>query len=268
MNEKIALVTGASSGIGEATSFLLAAEGYTVIAVARRAERLKRLTEHIEKNGGKATFLATDLTDEEACRQVFREVRSRFGDIDVLVNNAGVGWYGYGDEMAWHQARQMIELNIAAVANLTLLFLGEMKRRNQGHIINVSSIAGSLPSQGIALYSGSKSFVDSFTTSLHRELKGTNVHISLIKPGAVTTPFFDTAAASPAGRRIPVESMAVSPEAVAGRIVALIKKPKRVVYIPRFMRLVPWVEMSFGWLIDMLGPYLLRRQLKGDSASH
>lgn len=264
MSEKLALVTGASSGIGEATSLLLAAEGYTIIAVARRAERLRRLTEQIEEEGGKATYLAVDLTDEEACRQLFREVRSRFGDIDVLVNNAGFGWYGYGDEMGWQKARQMIELNIIAVANLTLLFLGEMKRRNQGHIINVSSIAGSLPSQGIALYSGSKSFVDSFTTSLHRELKGTNVHISLIKPGAVATPFFDTAAAGPAGRRIPVESMAISPKAVARRIVALIKKPKRVVYIPRFMRLVPWVEMSFGWLIDMLGPLLLRRQSNSD----
>jgi hypothetical protein len=109
--------------------------------------------------------------------------------------------------------------------------------------------------------------VDSFTTSLHRELKGTNVHISLIKPGAVATPFFDTAAAGPGGRRIPVESMAISPEAVASKIIALIKKPKRVVYIPRFMRVVPWVEMSFGWLIDLLGPLLLRRQRGSDSVS-
>jgi short-subunit dehydrogenase len=156
----------------------------------------------------------------------------------------------------------MMQINMISLAHLTLLALREMKSRGNGHIVNIGSIAGSLPNQGIAVYSATKSFVESFTTSLHRELVGSGVHISVIKPGPVATPFYDRAAAQEGGSRIPGERFAVHPEAVAQRILALLRRPRRVVYVPHWLHVVSWVEPALGWLIDLFGPLLLRRQAR------
>jgi short-subunit dehydrogenase len=173
-----------------------------------------------------------------------------------------MGWYGYSDEMPWETARQMIEVNIASLTKLTLLFLTEMKARGVGHIINIGSIAGSIPSQGVALYSATKAFVDALTTSLYRELTGTSVKVSVVRAGAVSTSFYEVASNSPSSPRIPVEWLAIRPEVVANRVWGLIQRPARIIYVPRFLRIVPWIELTFGWLMDRLGPLLLRAQLK------
>lgn len=259
---KIAVVTGASSGIGEATAERLARGGYQVALVARRKDRLESLAERIRMTGVKAWVLPMDLADEDECGRVYARVREEVGPADVLVNNAGFGWYGFGESMPWETARQMIEVNMAALAHLTLLFLSGMKERGRGHIINIGSIAGSIPSQGVALYSATKAFIDALTTSLYRELMGTDVKISVVRAGATATAFFDRAAHGPQGLRIPVDRLAITPEKVADRVWQLVKKPRRVVYVPRILGVVPWVELSFGWLMDRIGPMLLRHQLK------
>ena len=135
-----------------------------------------------------------------------------------------------------------------------------MQARGAGHIVNISSVAGSLPEQGTALYSATKSFVDSFTTSLHRELRGSPVRISAVRPGPVETEFFEHAADRPASQRIPGERFAISPEKVAARVIAVLRRPRRVAYVPNWLRVTPWVEPLFGGLIDRLGPMLLRRR--------
>lgn len=257
-----AVVTGASSGIGEATALKLAREGLKVILVARRADRLQALVEQIRAAGGKAHAIAADLADEAACARLHDEIAAAHGPVDVLVNNAGFGWYGYASDMPWQTARQMIAVNVAAVVRLTMLFLPEMQARGRGHIINIGSIAGSIPSQGVALYSATKSFIDGFTTALHRELRGSRVHASVVRAGAVATPFFDVASPEPTSHRIPAERLAVSAEAVAARVWRLIRHPARVAYIPRILRIVPVIELALGWLIDSLGPLLLRYQTR------
>ncbi len=259
---KVALITGASSGIGAATAQKLASAGYRVVLVARREAALQAIVEQIATTGGEASIITADLSAEAERRRVYDEVNGHIGPIDVLVNSAGLGWYGFGDEMPWRLAQQMLAVNVAAVTQLTLLFLQDMKNRNQGHIINVSSVVGSLPSQGVALYSATKSFIDTLTSSLYRELRGSNVHVSVVKPGAVATPFFDEAAAATNGWPIPARRLAIQPEAVAGRILALIKRPRRVAFVPGILSFVPWVELLFGWLIDLIGPLLLRRRAK------
>ncbi len=265
--EKTALVTGASSGIGAAVARQLARLGVRVLLVARRGERLELLADEIRRDGGMAHAMAADLTDEAERARVLEQAHALAGGVDILVNSAGFGWYGYGSEMPWEVARAMIQTNMTALAYMTLLALRDMQARGRGHIINISSIAGSLPEQGTALYSATKSFVDSFTTALHRELHGSAIRVSLIRPGPVQTEFFARAAGQLAGRRVPGERFAITPEQVAAAVIGVLRRPRRVVHVPGWWRVAPWIEPTLGWLIDLLGPALLRRERRGEAPS-
>ena len=258
---KTALITGASAGIGAATARKLAADGLTVLLVARRLDKLEALQQEIQGKGGKAFCYAADLTKPEERKRLYEMIVAQFDGLDVLVNNAGLGYYGYTAEMPWQTAEAMMEVNIAALVQLTLSFLPVMEKRHTGHIINIGSIAGKMPNQGVAMYSGSKAFVDAFTTSMFRELKGTGVHVSVLRPGPVTTEFYDAAQRISAGsRRTPGEGGAVPAERVAKAVWSLIRHPRRVAYVPGILSVSPWMEILFGWLIDQLGPLLLKRK--------
>ncbi len=254
--DKLAVITGASSGIGEAVARKLATQGLQVVLVARRQDRLETLAGEIRAGGGSAWIITADLRCEADRVRLFEET----GAADVLINNAGLGWYGYGNEMSWKTALEMLQVNVEAVVQLSLSFLSRMRQRNAGHIINIGSISGSLPSQGIALYGATKSFLDNFTTALHRELAGTHVHISVVRAGPVKTEFGEAALLHENGLHVPTEKIGVTPEKVAERIWTLIQHPRRTIYIPDYLRLVPWLELSFGWIIDRVGPLLLKRQ--------
>ena len=122
--DKLAVITGASSGIGEATARKLAAQGLKVVLVARRADRLETLADEIRAEGGTARILPADLTQEAGRLRVCEEA----GAADVLVNNAGLGWYGYGSDMSWKTAWEMLQVNVEAVVQLSLSFLPGMRR--------------------------------------------------------------------------------------------------------------------------------------------
>jgi len=178
----------------------------------------------------------------------------------VLVNNAGFGWYGYASDMPSETALQMVQVNNAALAQLIVLFLPLMRGRGHGHVINVSSIVGGFPSPWAALYSATKSFVDTLTTALHRELRGSGVHVSAVRPGPVLTEFYQTVFRLSQGRSIPVGRFPIRPEAVANAILGLLRRPRRAVYVPRRFGAIPRVELGFGWLIDRVAVLLMRRQ--------
>ena len=254
--DKIAVVTGASSGIGAATARQLAQAGMKVVLVARRLEKLLEVRAGITSAGGKAEIIAADLRSETERERVFEQV----GAADVLVNNAGFGWYGYYSDMSWTTAHEMLDTNVAATAHLTSLFLPGMRERNCGHIINVGSISGSIPSQGIALYGATKAFLDNFTTALVRELRGTRVHASVVRAGPVRTEFGEAALGRENGGHVPTEKVGVTSEVVAWEIWKLLLRPRRVIYVPRWLGIVPWAELSFGWIIDLMGPLLLKRR--------
>jgi short-subunit dehydrogenase len=259
---RIAVITGASSGIGSATARKLASHGLTVILVARRQNRLEQLAADICIAGGRAEVIVADLSSESERQHVYNRVESEYGMADVLINNAGLGWYGYISEMPWTIASEILQVNIAATVHLTLLFINSMRRLGTGHIINIGSISGSLPSQGIAIYGATKSFLDNFTTALYRELAGTNLHVSLVRAGPVRTEFGDTAAGLPGGLHLPTERIGVSADTIAGHVWKLLQHPRRVIYVPAWLRITPSVEAWFGWLIDRLGPLLLRAQTR------
>jgi short-subunit dehydrogenase/uncharacterized protein YbjT (DUF2867 family) len=257
---RIAVVTGASSGIGAVAARKLALAGYAVILVARRAEKLEELATEIERAGGHAEALAVDLSRSEGVRAVYDRVCEIGEGIEVLVNNAGFGWYGYASDMSSDIAREMVQVNNAAMAQLITLFLPVMRGRGRGHVINVSSIVGGFPSPWAAMYSATKSFVDALTTALHREVRGSGVHVSAVRPGPVVTEFYQAVTRISEGRSIPVGRLSIQPEVVADAILGLLRRPRRAVYVPRKFAILPWVELGFGWLIDRVMTLMLRRQ--------
>jgi len=257
---KIAVITGASSGIGAATARKLARQGLHVILVARRGDRLEQLAGEIRLSGGQAECIVADLSEEAERERVYAQVQAEYGQADVLVNNAGLGWYGFSTDMPWTIASEILQVNVAAAVHFTLLFLKKMRQLGNGHIINIGSISGSLPSQGVALYGATKSFLDNFTTALYRELTGTHLHVSVVRAGPVLTEFCDTAADLQGGMHLPTERLGVTADTVANQVWQLLQHPRRVVYVPLWLAITPYIENTFGWLIDRLGPLLLRRQ--------
>ncbi len=257
-NKKRVLITGASSGIGAAFARFLAEKGWYVILTARREERLAALSREIQEQGGHADFLAGDISRADFREDLMQTVQAQ-GNLDVLVNNAGFGWYGYFSRMQWEDARNMLAVNMEAMAHLTRLVLPHMLARKAGHIINISSVAGGLPNQGIAMYSASKAFVDAFTTSLYRELHGSGVTASAMRLGPVKTEFYDQARQMENGGSVPAEQFGIPVERVNRALWRLLRHPRRFVYVPGWLSLTRWVEPLFGALIDPLGPLLLRK---------
>ena len=262
LQNKIALVTGASSGIGALTSKFLADQGLQVILAARREEKLREITSEITAAGEKAIYRVCDLSVDADRISLFNSLNLEGLLPDILVNNAGIGWYGYFHDMPWDVARELVALNIAATTHLTLLFLPHMMASGYGHIINIGSVAGKLPEQGIAVYASSKSYLDSFTTSLYRELAGTGVHISVLRAGPIKTEFFDAARRLENGGNIPAERLATSASAVSNAIWRLLKRPKKVIYVPAWLFLSPLLEYLFEWAVDLVGPLLLKNKQK------
>ena len=253
------LITGASSGIGAAFAKFLSGKGLHVIMVARRKGRLRALEEEIQAGGGQVHALAMDLSKAENRELLFKQVTSKFSAIDFLINNAGFGWYGYFHEMPYRIASQMIAINVEAAVHLSSLFLESMLLRGSGRIINIGSVAGGFPNQGVAVYSASKAFLDAFTTSLHRELRGSGVVASVMRLGPVRTEFFENARRMENGGEVPAEQLAVSVEKVNRALWKLLKKPRRAVYVPRWLWFSQLADPFFSPLVDRMGPLLLRR---------
>jgi hypothetical protein len=257
---KTALITGASSGIGASTSLLLARKGIHVVLTARRIERLNKLKAEIDAFDGSATVIQADLSSESDRDLLYKTLLNLNLLPDILVNNAGLAWYGYFHEMPWTIADEIVKLNIEASTHLTLLFLPHMLEQKYGRIINIGSIAGKMPEQGIAVYSASKAYLDAFTTSIHRDLKGSGVSVSVLRAGPVKTEFFATARSLENGGSVPAERFAISVDRVSAAIWHLVQHPSRVLYVPFYLALSPLLELLFSAIIDQLGPLLLNNR--------
>lgn len=187
-----ALVTGASAGIGEAFARRLAAEGHDLFLVARSGEKLERLCKELSsKHEVKADFLAIDLSENDADIRVFDEANRLGMEIDLLINNAGFGSMGDFAKLEIEREMEMVRLNIGTLVALTHRFLGPMRERRRGTIINVSSTAGFQPIPFMATYAATKSFVSTFSEALCEENKPYGVHIFALCPGSTDTAFFE-----------------------------------------------------------------------------
>lgn len=188
----IALVTGASSGIGRDIARELAKRKYNIIAVARGKEALENLKKELEEEYKiNVDVRAMDLIDREGCKKLHNEVKEGYGTIDILVNDAGFGTCGKFTETDLDKELGMIDTNIVALHILTKLFLQDMVKADKGHILNVASIAGFMPGPLMATYYSTKSYVVRLTQSIRHELfkQKSKVKISALCPGPVATNF-------------------------------------------------------------------------------
>src|SRR3954454_4762547 len=166
MPDRVAVVTGASSGIGEATAKALAREGYAVALAARREDRINALAEEISSSGGKALSVATDVTDESSARALIETTRSELGSVDVLINNAGVMLLGPILGAETEHWRTMVNVNVLGLLYCTHAALPHMQEQGGGHIVNVSSVAGRVARMGSGVYNATKFGVVAFSESV------------------------------------------------------------------------------------------------------
>lgn len=190
-----ALVTGASYGIGEEFAWQLAERGWSLVLVARSQDRLGKLREEIMERYAQVDVLcvALDLTAPGAALQLFDKTQQANVEINMLVNNAGFGAFGEFSANDRERQRQMIDLNIGALVELTHVYLQPMKQRGIGAIVNVGSIAGYVPLPYNAVYGATKAFVVSFSHALYEEARQHGVHILAVNPGKTKTNFFQVA---------------------------------------------------------------------------
>ncbi|HEU5130379.1 MAG TPA: SDR family oxidoreductase [Glycomyces sp.] len=188
---RIAVVTGASSGIGEATAELLAARGARVAVLARRADRLEALVERIGGDGGTALAVAADVTDAAAARAAADRVAAEFGPADLLFNNAGVMLAGPIGELRTADWRRMIDLNVTGLMNVIAAFTPQLERaaadRGAADLVNTSSVAAKAVFPSFAVYCGTKAYVSHLSDNLRADLGPKGVRVAVIEPGFVRT---------------------------------------------------------------------------------
>ncbi len=215
MNETV-LVTGASSGIGLELAKFFAADKSNLVLVARSTDALEKLAAELRgKHGIEANVVTADLSLPESPSKIFSEIKGRGITVDVLVNNAGFGLHGDFSEMPLKRQLEIVQVNIAALVDLSGLFLPGMIQRKRGGILNVGSVAGFLPGPHMAVYYASKAFVMSFSEALHEELRGTGVTVTNLCPGA-TESNFSQVARSHHTRITPATKMPTATVAQAG----------------------------------------------------
>src|SRR5438309_3255136 len=184
---KVVVITGASSGLGEATARLLSAEGASVVLGARRVDRLQSLAGELTRNGGKALAIPTDVTDADQVKRLIDAAVQTYGRVDVVINNAGLMPHSPLERLKIDDWNRMIDVNIKSVLYGIAAALPYMKQQQAGHIINVSSVAGHKVRPGSAVYAATKAAVLTLSEGLRQEVKPYNIRTTVISPGAVAT---------------------------------------------------------------------------------
>lgn len=229
--KRVALVTGASSGIGRASCLELAKAGIAVVATARRQQRLDVLAADIQQMGGEATGLAGDITDPDLPERLIEHAQSAFGRLDIVVNNAGLMHAEPLADMSFDKIQAMIDVNITAAFRLSSAAVALFRLQGHGHLVQISSILGTKVRPNTAAYSGTKHALEALTEAARLELADTDVKITAIEPGYVTTELHDHWEVKPR-ERFGIEGL--DPSDVARAVRFVVEQPTAVL-IPRLM---------------------------------
>jgi short-subunit dehydrogenase len=245
-----ALVTGASSGIGEAVARALAGAGYGVALVARRFDRLEVLADEIRAAGGVALAVMADLRESDQIIHMAEQVAAGLGPVEVLVNNAGVGV----PHRAWRASEEVIEsligTNLIAPIRVARAVVPQMVERRRGHIINIGSVAAHVAMPGNSLYSASKAALRIWSKALGRELRHSRVHVSLIAPGYIRTEMT---------RGIRFWPMP-GPELIGRAVLRVLRRPRRELVVPGYYVPATWVDWFAPGLVDLASSLISPRQ--------
>ena len=241
----LALITGASAGIGREFARCHAAQGGDVILTARRQAALQELALELKNaHGVTVHVIPADLAAPDGASELWRAIAAKGLQVDIVINNAGFGGVNRFIDQDLDQMHKMVDLNIKSLMTLTHLAAKDMAARGSGRILNVGSTAGMIPGPLMATYSASKAFVNSFSLALAEELRGTGVTVTLLAPGPVSTEFFD--AANMRADKVP--SQATASDAASIGYKAMLRG-----------KLLIYNERKFNFVMDWLIPLLPRR---------
>jgi short-subunit dehydrogenase len=250
---KVAIITGASSGIGEATARRLERDGLCMTLAARRPDELDRVAREIQAAGGTALAVPTDVRDRAAIQRMVEATLDKWGRVDVLVNNAGLGYSRRVVNLDPAELRDQVSVNLVAVIECAQAVLPAMLRQRSGHIINVASLAGLVGLPASSVYAATKAAVVIFSDSLRREVRSYGIHVTAFCPGFVATNFSPRlkkiAEGRPDATRLPG---VMRVDYVANRIADTVRHPRRQVIIPPGWGLLVGVARAMPWLADMV----------------
>jgi short-subunit dehydrogenase len=226
-NEKVVLITGASEGIGASCAKLIGQHGARLSLTALPGEDFKR------EESDSRIVLPGDITSESVRAELVERTIHKFGQIDVLINNAGVGQYGYPTEVDTEISKRMFDVNVFSALALTQLVVPHMRARKSGAIVNIGSVGGKVSLPWAVMYCATKWALHCVDDSLHRELAGTGIRVMKVCPGIVDTKFRDHVLAGTAPGRVEDIRRVVSPDQVASAVVQGVERGKRTVYVPK-----------------------------------
>lgn len=262
--QPVIIVTGASSGIGEATARLFAASGYRVVLAARRLDRLEALKTEIEEAGGTALAVDTDVSDPFALQTLVDKSLAAYGQIDILFNNAGFGRTKWLEELdPVKDIAAQIQVNLTSVIQASRAVLPHMIERRAGHIINMCSLAGFVATPTYTVYAATKFGVRGFSDALRREVGVWGIKVSAIYPGGVATEFGQhTEAKRKTGIKTP-KALLLTAEDVARAVLATARRPRRAVILPGVSAVGVWFATMFPGLNDWLQERFFTRPERG-----
>jgi len=249
---KVVVVTGASSGIGWVAAQAFARRGATVVAVARREQRLRELIEQCRLHAPDSVYLAGDLGQRPFAEHVVAESAERFGRVDVLVNNAAISKHKHIYHTRPEEAELVIRINYFSCVWTTLAAIPQMLARGGGSIVNVSSFAAKVVPPREALYAASKAAMDAFTEGLWTDLEGSNIHVALIHPGPIDTEIW-----LKEDEPVAYEGPKYPPAVVADAIFEAIEKRRREMTVPRRN-----AQLIAARVLRLLFPSLLFRGMR------
>jgi len=259
---KVVIITGASSGIGAAVARRLAHDGMRLTVAARRLDRLEQVAAEVEALGGEALIVQTDVRNRDELRCMVQTTFERWGRIDVLLNNAGLGHDKALIRIKPEMIRDEIHINLIAVIECAQVVLPVMLRQKSGHIINVASIAGLIAMPGSTIYSATKFGVNGFSDALRRELHGSGIHVSAFCPGYTPTEISPELKAIAEGQPGAPRMPGLMPVTyVADQIACLIRHPRRRVIIPPSWKFLVIIAFLFPGIADALVPLFQAKEV-------